>query len=122
MTVTFYNCGRHGTTLSRGQVCPECVAFLDAAPDVAGMTPQERSEELHGWLDGPLTAPFDRLHERAEALVGRPVWTHEFASSVVDNLYAEIESGNHPENLNAHANDVAEKIFVFPDTETKGEA
>ena len=36
-----------------------------------------------------LCLPFDVFHEAIEAVLGRPVWTHEFASSNIDNIRAE---------------------------------
>jgi len=38
-----------------------------------------------------LIMPFAKFHEGAEALLGRPVWTHEFA--LADELRAEVETG-----------------------------
>lgn len=40
-----------------------------------------------------LCLPFDLFHEKFEKLMGRPVWTHEFASSNHDNLRDEMMTG-----------------------------
>jgi len=60
------------------------------APDT--MTGYERVEELGWFFTGPgsiIEVPFDVMHERMEALMGRPVWTHEFADTTA--LMAEAE-------------------------------
>ena len=97
MSETF-TCG-HGrivTTDSKG--LPEC------AEDVAALqvpaNGQERAATLKALLDAPLCVPFSLVHEKAEALVGRPVWTHEFAAP--ENLYREAASQEHPVDLEAH--------------------
>lgn len=41
-----------------------------------------------------LCVPFDKYHEAIEHLLGRPVWTHEFAWS--DSLKAEYEKKKPP--------------------------
>ena len=38
-----------------------------------------------------LCVPFDRFHEAIENVLGRPVWTHEFARSNYKNLIDEYE-------------------------------
>jgi hypothetical protein len=59
------------------------------------MSVAERQAEFDRY-DGPLTVPFNLLHRRVEALVGRPVLTHEFASTVWGQLRDEIVTGEHP--------------------------
>ena len=59
------------------------------------MTPQERAEELDRW-DGILEIDFAKFHQRIEELVGRPVLTHEMASSVWPYLRHEILTGERP--------------------------
>jgi hypothetical protein len=51
------------------------------------MTPGERERELLalGWLE----VPFDLIHGRIEALVGRPVLTHELGTGGLKRLAAE---------------------------------
>jgi len=40
------------------------------------MTPSEREKEFRSWEKAEIE--FDKIHQRLEELVGRPVWTHEF--------------------------------------------
>lgn len=68
-------------TATKGQKdgwCPHCLAELAAAPDPEALTVEEKLAEWDRWC-GPLWVPFDKLHERAEKLMGGPIWTHEFA-------------------------------------------
>ena len=52
--------------------------------------------EYRSW--GPiLEIDFDKLHQRIEELVGRPVFTHEMGTSGVDYLEHEILTGTHPD-------------------------
>lgn len=100
--------------------CPDCNAFLDNPPDPAQMTGAERRAELDRW-GRILTVSFDRMHGRIEALVGRPVWTHEMATGGWDALLDEAESWDHPDDLRRHVIDTAadavgvEKVYVFPE-------
>lgn len=82
-----------GATLGAKEPCPGCTAAMANLPDPATMTVAERQAEFDRY-DAPLTVPFATLHKRVEALVGRPVWTHEFA--LWDRLREEIASGEHP--------------------------
>lgn len=89
----------HGRTVETGgKGLPECEA------DVRGLAVpgdgEERATVLRALLDAPLCVPFGVIHERTEALVGRPVWTHEFARP--DGLYREAASQEHPADLEAH--------------------
>ena len=52
-----------------------------------------------------LMMPFDKFHEAVEALMDRPVWTHEFAD--MQFLIDELE-GNVPK---ADMADIIEKLF-----------
>jgi hypothetical protein len=65
------------------------------------MTGPERAAEVRALLNDPSTYRFDDIHGRLEALVGRPVWTHEFAQDLA--LASEAESWEHPADLGAHA-------------------
>jgi len=64
--------------------------WFKALPDPATMTVDARLAEFDSY-DGPLEVPFAMLHQRVEALLGRPVWTHEFASSVWPRLRIELQ-------------------------------
>lgn len=70
------NCHIHGTTVGAKDSCPDCLAWFEARPDAATMTPEERVTEMGQWF-GVLEIDFSKLHQRIEELVGRPVWTHE---------------------------------------------
>jgi hypothetical protein len=54
------------------------------------MTPSERAAELKSFSE-IVTVPWVSLVKRAEELLGRGIWTHEFA--LFDELVAEAESG-----------------------------
>lgn len=97
-----YTCPAHDVALPMGTECDACNAFLDNPPDPAAMTGADRRAELDRWGER-LTVKFSRMHERIEALVGRPVWTHEMASSNFPNLLTEAESWSHPDDLTHHA-------------------
>jgi len=56
-----------------------------------------------------LIMPFAKFHEGAEALLGRPVWTHEFA--LADELRAEVETG---EGTSSYSK--AARLFNMGDT------
>ena len=72
--------------------CETCKQDLESRPTTNQMTLDERVVELKSFHEGNgrfLMAPFDVLHARVEILMGRPVWTHEFAN--YDALIAELE-------------------------------
>lgn len=82
-----------GATVPTGEFCPACTQRIPALPDPATMTMGARVAEFDSY-DGPLEVPFPLLHARLERLVGRPVFTHEFAAW--DRLRVEVLSGEHP--------------------------
>lgn len=61
--------------VAKEEYCPRCSETFKQRPEPHTMTPEQRQEEFEalGWCE----VPFDWIHERIEALVGRPVWTHE---------------------------------------------
>lgn len=75
-----WTCPYHNVTLPRDNVtpCPVCMHDITHAPDPDTMTPDQRRAEMERYGD-VVTVPVDVLHGRIEALVGRPVFTHEFA-------------------------------------------
>ena len=82
----------------------EAIALYDAK-FYEDMTPKERG--LFQLYQKCLCMPFDLFHEGIEALLGRSVWTHEFADA--DLLRAEYEGrldkpdmGEILERLNRH--------------------
>lgn len=53
---------------------------------------QDAKVRAHGQLqEDILLMPFGQFHEDVEKLMGRPVWTHEFAHP--DELLEELKSG-----------------------------
>lgn len=83
-------------TVPINDYCPDCViAFVDR-PDVSTMTKAERIAELRWFLEGDgqyVEIAFDDIHGRIEALMGRPVWTHEMAASNAHVLISELANG-----------------------------
>jgi hypothetical protein len=67
------NCSRCGM-LTSGE-CPACLKWFENRPDPARMAPSEREAEFRSWKK--IEISFDKIHQRLEELVGRPVWTHE---------------------------------------------
>ena len=73
-----FQCERHpevAVEIGSTEGCADCLAMLTR--EVASMTGDERAAEVESWLHRRMSIPFGPLHERLEALVGRPVWTHE---------------------------------------------
>lgn len=70
--------------------CPEHNAELRSRPDVAEMTVDERVAELRE-MDGPLYHGLNLLFDRMDAIVGRPLWTHERTD--FDVLEHEMRTG-----------------------------
>ena len=68
------------TEISDGAACASCMTRWPDLPDPKSMTGDERAAEMAA-LSGPLQVPFSLVHGRIEALVGRPVWTHEMGLS-----------------------------------------
>jgi hypothetical protein len=95
MDSTNRTCTRCGTLVEwkpgeRPGGCPTCINEWEHRKDPRRMTVEERLTEFDSW--GPiLEIPFDMLQQRMQELVGRPIWTHEFASP--DFLRKEIETG-----------------------------
>lgn len=90
-------CPEHDSPLP--PACPKCLDTM--ARPVETMTLDERADEIQHWIDvRVLTVDFSTFHKRHEELVGRPVWTHEFATP--ENLVREARSGEHPADLEAH--------------------
>lgn len=80
--------------------CPAHLAEMEQAPDPVVMTGDERAEEVTKHLCSPMFVPMDLIHQRIEALVGRPVWTHEMARA--EHLAEEARTWQHPVDLEAH--------------------
>jgi hypothetical protein len=89
--------------------CRACTAELLSKPDVTTMTGDERADELADWMDRDLTVDMGLLFSRCEALVGRGIWTHEYAEPRL--LIEEARSHEHPKNLEAHIIGLAHDIM-----------
>jgi hypothetical protein len=109
--VKYVRCPRHGENvakISQNEAealgipfgCQGCTAELMTGRDPDTMTGDERAAELQRWLMGPLMTSLDLVHQRADALVGRPIWTHEMATA--ERLIEEARSQQHPVDLEAH--------------------
>ena len=60
-----------------------------------------------------LCVPFDRYHASFEKLIGRPVWTHEFAFP--DKLKEELEGKRSPPTMEEIIGLIPqEKLMVIP--------
>lgn len=89
---TSRRCHVHGTKITPGDAeCPDCLDDYAKLPDPATMTGDERVAEMEAWR-GILEIDFDKLHGRFEALVGRPVWTHEMGSHNKHRLNEEARA------------------------------
>lgn len=71
--------------------CAECVAEMKTRKDPALMTREERSEELRALLCDPMEVPLEMQMERINAVVGRPMFSHEMA--FLKELQDEILGG-----------------------------
>ena len=90
-----------GPDAKRGD-CGACNDEIAARSAPESMNGDERAEEVRRLLHDPSAYRVSDIHERLEALVGRPVWTHEF---VTDTRLMEEARGvmPHPANLHDHA-------------------
>jgi len=86
-------CALCGRIIPIKEYCNACIERVANLPEPHTMRIEERLAEFDSY-DSALTIPFQQLHGRLEGLVGRPVWTHEFA--LWDRLRAEIVSGEQP--------------------------
>lgn len=106
-------CPWHGEVIG-GQAgsCGVCLS------EMAGPIPESsggRADEIERLMDEVLTVKFEVLHERMERLVGRPVWTHEFAHP--EYLVHEVRTGTQPSMEGIIAKLPADKpvVMVTPD-------
>jgi len=90
----------YGMGMKRGD-CNQCNAEISRRRDPSTMTGEERDAEVMALLNDPSAYRMDAIHQRLEALVGRPVWTHEFAQDLA--LATEARSWDHPADLAEHA-------------------
>lgn len=72
--------------------CPDHNREILARPDPATMTREERAEELDTFA-GPMWSGLNVMKGRIDALVGRPVFTHEMSSSNWPYLLHEVRTG-----------------------------
>jgi hypothetical protein len=61
--------------------CPLCATTWENRPDPEDCTDAEKLEEFDWIMDAgnPLEIEFRKIAKRTTELLGRPVWTHEFA-------------------------------------------
>ena len=85
-----YMCTKHDIN-GLTSYCPECMAEFKNRRPAAELTRETRAAILRG-IPEVLTIPFDNLYQWVEELMGRPVWTHEFAHPA--QLIEELESGS----------------------------
>jgi hypothetical protein len=87
---------------SRRGDCDGCNADIAGRPHPVEMSGDQRAEEVRSLLNDANAYRVGDMHQRIEALVGRPVWTHEFAT---DTRLIEEARGAlpHPADLAAHA-------------------
>lgn len=96
--MTTFVCG-HGRTVDEGSKgLPECAD--DVAALVAPADGEQREQMLRTLIEAPICVPFPLIHEKTVELVGRDVWTHEFARP--ENLYREARTQQHPVDIEAH--------------------
>jgi hypothetical protein len=87
-------CHVHGIEVAYQQFCPSCMADFETRRNADEMTGDERAAEMEVWY-GPLEVPFDKLHQRFEELLGRPVFTHEMGLNK-DGLIREARDRQPP--------------------------
>src|SRR4051794_35764754 len=85
-----YTCPKHSID-GLTSFCPECMAEFSTRQPATELTREARVAILRS-IPEVLTIPFDNLHQWVEELMGRPVWTHEFAHP--EQLIEELESGS----------------------------
>lgn len=89
---TKHECAWCGGAWQPPGFCETCKRDLELRPGTDDMTLDARIAELKSFHEGNgrfLMVPFGVLHARVETLMGRPVWTHEFAN--YDALIGELE-------------------------------
>jgi hypothetical protein len=93
---------------------PEGVKFMGGV--------EEKIERLKRILEEPLDRPFDEAHREVEELMGRPVWTHEFAFP--EMLYEELRSGRRGEAFGKSLEEIAKTkpVLVLEAGKRAGEA
>ena len=69
-------CSYCGAVVPTNDWCQACVVGFSSRRPAEEMTPDERAAEMRRFA-GPVSIPFDLIHQRIEELVGRSVWTHE---------------------------------------------
>jgi len=72
-------CSWCNQTVPKEDYCVHCTEEIQTRRAPETMTAEERQAEFDGMMR--CEVPFPMMHKRVEALIGRPVWTHEFADS-----------------------------------------
>lgn len=86
-----------GATVPRMAFCSDCIMAWPARPAPETLSADEREAELR-LLGESVEVPFDLMHQRIEALLGRPVWTHEFGLNW-EGLCQEVRWEGRPSTL-----------------------
>lgn len=100
----YYTCPTHPhhNTLKRGTAatcdyCPDCMQELQDTANPAYMTDEARQVEFLRWFDQEiLSVPFGDMVDRLAALLGRPIYTHELATTTRAQFIAEFVTDIHP--------------------------
>lgn len=76
---------------------------------------EEKIERLKLLMNTPMGTPpcdrsFSEIHEEVEKVMGRPVWTHEFAFPEL--LYEELELGTKGSSFGKSLNEVRQMMPV----------
>lgn len=100
-----------GEPLGRGD-CERCNVELMGRPEPHAMTGEDRSAEVIALLNDANAYRVEDIHYRLEALVGRPVWTHEFATDLA--LAEEARTRQHPTDIEGHLRRTAEALTDAP--------
>ena len=109
------NCSRCGTETDT--FCPTCLEWFDhQRPDPAKMLSDERAREMCSWTK--VEIPFDKIHQRIEELVGRPVWTHEMGLNW-DGLVQEARGRPCKLDMDCIPNDKTVIGVVVPEGESR---
>lgn len=77
--------------------CPECIDFYESRTreHAEAMTGEERAGEVRRILEAPMTCSMGVFWPWVDHLVGRGVYTHEFA--MPEALYNEARNRIHPD-------------------------
>lgn len=93
-----FACERWQLEVAPGEPCAGCLAHFDERPDPRSMTGEQRAAELDALVHPLLVWP-ELAQQRIEALVGRPVFSHELGlgwPALLDEARAERVDESRP--------------------------